>query len=102
MITKFNIFESKLKGKMVNVDYKIFHQDWKGNPLALVTEFKINKIEGNYIYVISKGYEYRNISSFDTKKGWVPYDDFNTKNIKKFQKKSVQDGTKRIKVYFDN
>lgn len=79
-------------GKFVNVNYKIFHQNWKDKPLTLVTDFKIHKIEGNYIEVIGKGYEYKD-------KKWVPFDDYETKNIRKFPKKSVKDGEKRIKVY---
>lgn len=101
---------NNLKGKFVNVDYKIFHQTWNDKPVALVTDFKIHKIEGNYIEVIGKGYEYVTLSDFGVstdfksknKKGWVPFDDFKNKNVRKFPKKSVQDGTKRIKVYYDN
>jgi len=105
------VFEdTDLKGKMVNVDYKIFHQDWKEKPLALVTDFKIHKMEGNYIEVIGKGYEYVNLKDYGLtdeykdrkKKGWVAFDDYKEKKVRKFPKKSVKDGEKRIKVYFDN
>jgi len=109
MITKFELFENKesesgstLKGKMVNVNYKIFHQDWKEKPLALVTDFKIHKMEGGYIEIIGKGYEYTNLTSdFNNKdkKGWIAFDDYKDKNVRKFPKKSVKDGEKRIKVY---
>lgn len=100
MITKFKLFE--FKGKMVNVDYKLYHQNWKEEPIALVTDYKINRMENNYIYIISKGYQYVNFGLTNkSKKGWVPFDDFESKEVRKFPKKTVQDGTKRIKVYFD-
>jgi len=89
------------KGKFTNVNYKIFHQDWKEKPLTLITDFKIHKSEGNYIEVIGKGYEYKNLSAVD-KQGWIPFDDYKTKNVRKFPKKAVQDGKKRIKVYFND
>lgn len=89
-------FENReYNGKFVNVNYKIFHQNWKEKPLTLVTNFKIHKMEGNYIEVIGKGYEYKD-------KKWIPFDDYETKNIRKFPKKSVKDGEKRIKVYFND
>jgi len=115
MITKFKIYETnsenfltyekeeptKLKGKFKNVNYKILHQDWKEKPMTLVTDFKIYKIEGNYVEVIGKGYEYKSLTDFNNKdkKGWVPFNDYKTKKVKKFTKKAVQDGNKRIKVY---
>ncbi len=104
-----NYHESnELKGKMFNVEYKIFHQSWNEKPLTLITDFKICKMEGNYIEVIGKGYEYVNLTDYGweseyknrNKKGWIPFNDFESKNTKKIPKKSVQDGTKRIKVFF--
>jgi len=100
----------KLKGKMFNVDYKIFHKSWDDKPLALITDFKIHKMEGSYIEVISKGYEYMNLTDYGweseykdrNKKGWVPFNDFKSKNVRKFPKKLVKDGTKRIKVFFSD
>ncbi len=108
MITQFKIFETqeqkKLKGKFVNVDYKIYHQDWKEKPLAVIIDYKIHKLEDNYIEIIGNGYEYVNLAdhglSNKNKKGWIPFDDFGkTKIYKRFPIKAIQDGSKRIKVY---
>ena len=97
------------KGKFVNVKYKIINTDWKGNSETLITDFKIHKIEDNYIEVIAKGYVYVYLSKYGwggyknrNKKGWIEFDNMNKdrKVITQLPKKSVQDGTKKIKVYY--
>jgi hypothetical protein len=109
MITEFKIFENTedkpLKGKFVNVDYKIFHKTWQNKPIAIVTDYKIHKIDGD-VEIIGKGYEYVTLNDHmkvefkdKKKKGWIPFDDTKSKNIRTFPKKTLQDGSKRIKVF---
>jgi hypothetical protein len=99
-----------IKGKFVNVDYKIFQQTWQEKPLLLVTDFKIRNMEDNYLEIISKGYEYVNLVDYGvsdeykdkSKKGWIPYDDFKSGETKRIPEKAVQNGSKRIKVMYEN
>lgn len=102
--------EEKIKGKMIDVNYKIFHQSWDEKPLTLVTDYKIHKLENNYTEIIAKGYKYDILSDYGwnggfknkKKKGWIPFNNLNKedKNTIKIPNKYVQDGKKRIKVYF--
>lgn len=90
-----------LKGKFINVNYKIIIKDLKDNPTTLITDFNIIKHEDRKIEIKAKGYTKTilNNSEYKKKSGWIEFDDFKDNNTRKVWNKHFENGTKKIKIY---
>ena len=99
MKTYIKFVESN-KAKLVNVDYKIIVTDHKGEPSALITDFKIISSDDNKIKIKGKGYARLLLTELgDKKKGWVAFDDNEADKTIIVWKKQFDNGSKKIKVY---
>lgn len=97
---KYLEFVSDKNGKFVNVDYKIIKNDLKDKPILLVTDFKIIKSEDRKVEIKGKGYIYTNLNlEGRSRKGWIPFNDFEENNTRIVWNKHFENGSKRIKVF---
>lgn len=100
---KYNEFISEKLAKFVTVNYKIIVRDLKDKPELLVTDFKIENHEDKKMKIKAKGYINTYIETEGKKvKGWIEIDDFKDNTTRTVWNKNFENGTKKIKVNYED
>jgi len=88
-------YEEYINEKFKVIDYKIILKDIKDNPVTLITDFKVIKVENSKSEIKAKGY-------IKDKGGWIYFDDFKDNKTRLVWNKYFENGNKRINVLNEN
>jgi len=80
-------------------DYVAVKNNYKGEPILYVVDFKVVRDTGEEVECKIKGYEWDEIESKSGKYGFVKVNDFNSNRTHKLGKKDFKIGTSKRKIY---